>query len=91
MVRVRLPPDYRRPTDPPVVDIRASNIGQLVEELDRRVPGLKAELSNESGEIRSSLYDFFVNGKSTHPSTARTSLKDGDEVIIVSLEATGDY
>ncbi len=59
MVRVRLPPDFRRPTDPSVVEIKTSNLAQLVGELDRRVPGIKAELNNESGEIRASLYDFF--------------------------------
>jgi molybdopterin converting factor small subunit len=86
MVKVRVPSDIRGTGYPGIIEVKAVNLGQMINELDKIIPGLKKELCNESGIILSSTFDYFVNGESTHPSVSSTPLKDGDEVIIVPLD-----
>ncbi len=86
MVKVRVPVALRDVNIPSIFELKATTLGQVIDELNKLVPGIKKELCNESGAILSSAYDFFVNGESTHPSRSSTPVKDGDDIIIVPLE-----
>ena len=86
MVKVRVPHDIKAVGGPSVLEVKAANLGEVIVQLDRTIPGIRALLCDKAGEIYSNTYDFFVNGSSTHPSSIKTPVKDGDEVIVVPLE-----
>jgi molybdopterin converting factor small subunit len=86
MIRVTVPRDTKGLQPSSDVQVNATNLGQVVNQLEKQIPGIKKLLCNGAGEIHSDTFDFFVNGKSTHPSSSKTPVKDGDEVIVVPLE-----
>ncbi len=82
-VRIRIPSFLRRVTDASMVEIKVNDLFEAIEKLDELFPGIKRELTDPSGKLLTSAYDFYINGNSNHPTI--TSLKDGDEVIIIPL------
>ena len=71
------------------VQVQASTVRQLVEELEASFPGMKARLCGEDGELRSTL-NVFVNNKDVRfLEGPDTKLQAGDYVSIVPLIAGG--
>lgn len=66
-----------------MVEIKVKDLREAIEELDKLFPGIKRELTSEDGSLLTSAYDFYINGTSNRPPI--TSLKDGDEIIIIPL------
>jgi molybdopterin synthase sulfur carrier subunit len=71
------------------VDAEGRNILELIEDLERRYPGLKERLCDEQGNLRRFI-NFFVNDEDIRfLENEKTSLKDGDVVSIVPAIAGG--
>jgi molybdopterin synthase sulfur carrier subunit len=84
-VRIRIPSRLRQVNDPSKVEIDAINLGEAIEKLEQIFPGIKRELTKESGKEISSDFDYYINGKRSYPPSLTTPLKDGDEVIVIPL------
>jgi sulfur-carrier protein len=71
------------------VTVDASSVGQLVNALDERYPGIKGRLCDENGKLRRFL-NIYVNSEDIRfLDNQTTSLSDGDEVSIVPAVAGG--
>ncbi|WP_297889428.1 MoaD/ThiS family protein [Sulfurihydrogenibium sp.] len=90
-VVVRIPTALRRITQGQgEVSVEASNIGQLIEALEKEFPGIKERLVDENGEIRK-FVNFFVNDEDIRFLQGKdTPLKDGDVVAIIPAIAGGN-
>ncbi|MDI6857932.1 MAG: MoaD/ThiS family protein [Dehalococcoidia bacterium] len=89
-VNVRIPVSLRRLTnnaDSVISD--GGTIAECIQSIDRRFPGLKERLCDETGELRR-FVNVYVNGEDVRfLSGLQTALKDGDEVSIVPAVAGG--
>jgi molybdopterin synthase sulfur carrier subunit len=89
-VRVRIPTPLRRFTaGAEEVPVSASTISSVVEDLERKYPGIKERLCDEQGRVRR-FVNIYVNGDDIRfLSSLETAVKDGDEVAIVPAIAGG--
>lgn len=89
-VRVLIPTPLRRFTDGEArVEASGGTIGELLDDLDRRFPGLAERIRDEEGEIRR-FVNVFVNGTNARERDgAATALAPGDEVGIIPAMAGG--
>ena len=90
MVQVRIPTPLRKHTGgAEAVDADGGTVAALVADLDRRYPGIKDRICDESGQVRR-FVNIFVNGEDIRfLKHLETTLKQGDEVSIVPAIAGG--
>ena len=89
-IKVRIPTPLRKLTgDKSVVEVEGENIGELIENLEKKFKGIKQRLCEEDGNLRRFINIYlneedirFIKGK-------ETLVKDGDEVSIVPAIAGG--
>jgi sulfur-carrier protein len=88
--RVRIPTPLRQLTKGErLIEVGAADLGQAIDELDRRFPGLRARLLDEHGEVLR-FVNIFVNERDVRfLGGLRTPLADGAEVSIVPAMAGG--
>ena len=71
------------------IECEGGNIVELMSALDSRVPGIRARLCDDQGELRR-FVNFYVNSEDIRFLEGKeTALKDGDEVSIVPAVAGG--
>ena len=89
-VRIRIPTPLRRFTGgAEEVSVSGATVGSAVEELEKKHPGIKERLCDESGRVRR-FVNVYVNGDDIRfLSSLDTPVKDGDEVSIVPAIAGG--
>ena len=89
-VRVRIPTPLRAITKGSgEVQVSASTVNGLIEDLERQYPGLRDRLVEENGELRRFI-NIYVNEEDIRfLQGADTALKQGDEVAIVPAIAGG--
>ena len=89
-VRVRIPTPLRRFTaGAEEVGVNSTTIGTVVEDLEKKHPGIKERLCDEQGRVRR-FVNIYVNGDDIRfLSNLDTVVKDGDEVAIVPAIAGG--
>ena len=89
-VRVRIPTPLRRFTGgAEEVTAGGGTIGSVMEDLERKHPGIKERLCDEQGRVRR-FVNIYVNGDDIRfLSSLDTAVKDGDEVSIVPAIAGG--
>ena len=89
-VTVHVPTPLRKLTDNQAeVQVEASTITELVDNLESAHPGIKEKLLDESGEIRRYV-NIFVNDEDIRFLDGKgTELKDADSVSIVTAIAGG--
>jgi len=89
-VSVRIPTPLRKLTGgADEVAVEATNIGEMIENIEAAYPGLKERLCDDAGEIRR-FVNVYVNDEDVRFLDGRaTALKDGDEVSIVPAIAGG--
>ncbi|HEX7406263.1 MAG TPA: ubiquitin-like small modifier protein 1 [Candidatus Binatia bacterium] len=89
-VRVRIPTPLRRFTaNAEEVGVSGSTIGAVVEDLERKFPGLKERLCDEQGRVRR-FVNIYLNGDDIRfLNSLETAVNDGDEVAIVPAIAGG--
>ena len=89
-ITVNVPTPLRKLTDNQAeVEIKATSVEELIENLENDHAGIKEKLLDESGEIRRYV-NIFVNDEDIRFLEGKeTGLKDGDNVSIVPSIAGG--
>jgi MoaD family protein len=72
------------------LNVKASNVGDLLQIMDKKASGFKDRVCDETGRIRPYV-NFFVNGVNirSKEDVLSTPLSDGDSVYIVPSVAGG--
>jgi|TARA_B100001971_G_scaffold169849_1_gene161756 molybdopterin synthase sulfur carrier subunit len=89
-VQIRIPTPLRKLThDEEVVETSAETIGDAINDLESRYPGLQERLLDEEGQVRR-FVNVYVNEEDIRfLQEKETLLKDGDEVSIIPAIAGG--
>jgi sulfur-carrier protein len=89
-IQVLIPTPLQKYTaDQASVELDASSVDGLLQELDSQFPGIKARLTDEQGKLRRFL-NVYVNSEDIRfLDNQATPLSDGDEVSIVPAVAGG--
>jgi sulfur-carrier protein len=90
MAQVKIPTPLRKYTGGAGgVEAEGGTVAALVDDLDRRHPGIKERICDESGQIRR-FVNIFVNGEDIRfLEQLKTPVKAGDEISIVPAIAGG--
>lgn len=90
MATVYIPTPLRRLTrGQPKAIVQAATVAEALDRLEQQFPGMRAELCDESGEVRAFI-NVFVNGAEIRTlNGARTALREADEVSIIPAMAGG--
>ena len=90
MVQVKIPTPLRKYTGGAGgVEADGGTVASLVDDLDRRHPGIKERICDESGQVRR-FVNIFVNGEDIRfLQNLDTPIKDSDEISIVPAIAGG--
>ena len=88
--KVRIPTPLRKLTnDEELVEVNGATIGEAINELQTRYPGIKERLLDESGAVRR-FVNVYVNEEDIRfLENQQTKLKDGDEISIIPAIAGG--
>lgn len=87
---VRIPTPLRRLTNGERrVEVHAADLGQAIDELERRFPGLRARILDEHGEVLQFVNIFVDEQDVRFLAGLRTPLAEGAEVSIVPAMAGG--
>jgi molybdopterin synthase sulfur carrier subunit len=91
-VQVNIPTPLRRITNGKnQLEADASNVGELLDVLDRDYPGIRERLIDEEGEIRY-FVNIYLNGEDVRfLQGTDTSTSSGDEISIVPAVAGGTH
>lgn len=89
-VKVLIPTALQKYTnEQATIECAANNVGELLDSLEHKCPGIKERLCDDEGKPRRFL-NFYVNSEDIRfLEGTSTSLKDGDEVSIVPAVAGG--
>jgi molybdopterin synthase sulfur carrier subunit len=71
-----------------VVEVNGSTVGQCLEQLVGRFPGLRQWLFEKNGKLNR-LVEIYVNAESSYPEELAKPVKDGDELHIVIIISGG--
>lgn len=90
MVQVKIPTPLRKYTGGAGgVDAEGATVSALIDDLERRHPGIKERICDESGQVRR-FVNIFVNGEDIRfLGHLDTPLAAGDEISIVPAIAGG--
>lgn len=89
-VRVRVPTPLRKFTNgADEVNAQGNTVRALVEDLEKKFPGIKERICDETGKIRR-FVNVYVNGDDIRfLQNLETALKEGDSISIVPAIAGG--
>ncbi|MDP3804565.1 MAG: MoaD/ThiS family protein [Candidatus Omnitrophota bacterium] len=89
-IKVRVPTPLQKLTrDLDVVECDGKSVSELVDDLEKRFPGVKERICDEKGNIRRFI-NIYVNDEDIRfLQMDKTPLKDGDEVSIIPAIAGG--
>ncbi|MFQ3675454.1 MAG: MoaD/ThiS family protein [Endomicrobiia bacterium] len=90
-IKVRIPTPLQKLTSNQAeIECDGQDVKELIENLDKKYPGIKARVCDENGNLRRFI-NFFVNDKDIRfLQGANTALRDGDEVSIIPAIAGGN-
>lgn len=90
MASVRIPTPLRKLSgDRDELDIKASNVTELIEELEKECPGIKERICDEDGNIRRFI-NIYVNDEDIRfLNGSETELQGSDIVSIIPAIAGG--
>ena len=88
--KVRIPTPLRKLTNgEELIEVNAVTIGDAINELQTRYPGIKERLLDDSGAVRR-FVNVYVNEEDIRfLENQQTKLKDGDEISIIPAIAGG--
>jgi molybdopterin synthase sulfur carrier subunit len=89
-MNVRVPTPLRKFTNgADQIHAQGKTVAELVEDIERRFPGIKEKICDEEGQIRR-FVNIYVNGDDIRfLKNLETSLKEGDELSIIPAIAGG--
>lgn len=64
-----------------VVDVEGSTVGECIQDLIRKYPGIRKALFKNDGKLDSTVM-IFINAENAYPDELLKPVKDGDEVYI---------
>lgn len=70
------------------LSVEGCSVGECLDHLIQRYPGLKSALFNEKGKLRNNI-EIYVNAESAYPDELKKPVKDGDELFITVMLAGG--
>lgn len=90
MATVRIPTPLRKLSgDRDELNISASNVSQMIEELEKECPGIKDRICDENGEVRRFI-NLYVNNEDIRFLDGKdTKLEESDSVSIIPAIAGG--
>ena len=89
-VKVRIPTPLQKLTnDQEEVELKAASVRELIDGLEKKYPGIKARLCDETGNVRRFVNIFLNEEDIRFLNKEGTPLKDGDEVSIIPAIAGG--
>lgn len=89
-IKVKIPTPLQKLTENKVeVDASGKTVGELIQNLDKKYPGIKERVCDEKGKIRRFVNIYLNEEDIRFLSKEETPLKDGDEVSIVPAIAGG--
>ena len=88
--KVRIPTPLRKLTnDEELIEVQAATIGEAINELQTRYPGIKERLLDDTGAVRR-FVNVYVNEEDIRfLQNQDTKLKSGDEISIIPAIAGG--
>ena len=88
--KVRIPTPLRKLTNnEELVEVKATTIGDAINELQSRYPGIRERLLDDSGAVRR-FVNVYVNEEDIRfLQNQQTQVKDGDEISIIPAIAGG--
>lgn len=91
-VTVRVPAPLQKLTQSQTeVKVSGVNIRELIEDLEKKFPGIKERICEETGKIRRFI-NIYVNEEDVRfLQQEETPLKDGDEISIIPAIAGGRH
>jgi MoaD family protein len=90
MATVRIPTPLRKLTQgSEEVSAAGKNVGELIADLEKKYPGIKERICDESGAVRRFVNIFVKDEDIRFLQNLDTPVKDGDEVSIVPAIAGG--
>ena len=88
-VNVRIHPYLSKFTNgQKIVKATGKTVGECIDALDIKFPGLKEQLLDKQGNL-DSLWEIYINSYSSYPEELTKPVNDGDELIIVALIGGG--
>lgn len=89
-IKVRIPTPLQKLTkDKTEVEVEGKDVRGLIEDLEKKFPGIKARLCDEKGSLRRFI-NIYVNEEDIRfLNMEKTPLKDGDDVSIIPAIAGG--
>ncbi len=90
-IKVRIPTPLQQLTNNQAeVESEGETVRELIEDLEKKYPGLKERICDENGKVRRFI-NFYVNEEDVRFLKGDdTPVKDGDEVSIIPAIAGGD-
>ncbi len=89
-IKVRIPTPLQKLTGNKVeVDVAAGTVAELVENLDKKYPGIKERICDEKGKIRRFVNVYLNEEDIRFLDKEDTVLKDNDEISIIPAIAGG--
>lgn len=89
-VKVRIPTPLQKLTQQKAeVEVNAASVKSLIQELEKKFPGIKDRLCDEQGKIRRFVNVYLNEEDIRFLKQDETTLKDGDEISIVPAIAGG--
>jgi MoaD family protein len=90
MATVRIPTPLRKLTQgQEEVSAQGATIGELIADLEKNYPGIKARICDDGGQVRRFVNIFLSDEDIRFLQNLDTPVKDGDEVSIVPAIAGG--
>jgi MoaD family protein len=90
MAKIRIPTPLRKLTDgKEEVAAAGATIGEVLVDLERQYPGIKARIFDDAGAVRRFVNIFANDEDIRFLANLETPVKDGDEVSIVPAIAGG--
>jgi molybdopterin synthase sulfur carrier subunit len=89
-VRVLLPNAFQKHTNGErEIESKATNLSQLIEEIEHAFPALKTHIRGEDGQVRRFI-NFYVNEEDIRfLGNEKYQFQDGDEVLVIPSIAGG--
>ena len=71
-----------------IIEVNGNTIGECINELEEKYPGIKKQIVKEDGNLHIYL-EVYVNYQSAYPEDLAKKVKDGDEITIITMVAGG--
>lgn len=71
-----------------VVEVKGNTVGDCLSDLIREFPGIKKEIFDKKGNLRS-IVEIYVNLESAYPNELAKPVKSGDDIHLTIMLAGG--